>query len=104
MQTQNLTLYRGDTHSFVLEVSDETGTPLDLTGSKVAVLVAPKGDNPAFAPDVSVLGSQIILSFAPSHTRNSTWRSADYDVQITQGDTVTTILRGRIEMTKDITP
>lgn len=104
MQTQNLMLYRGDTHSFVLEVSDEAGSPLDLTGSKVAVLVAPKGDNPAFSPDVGVLGSQIILSFAPSHTRNSTWRSADYDVQVTQGDVVTTILHGRIDMTKDITP
>lgn len=104
MHTENLTLYRGDTHVFTLEITDETDTPIDLTGSDVAVMVRPKGDNPAFSPDVAINSHVITLTFAPHHTKDGTWRSADYDVQITQGDVVTTILRGRIDMTQDITP
>lgn len=104
MHIENLTLYRGDTHVFSLEIMDETDAPIDLTGSDVAVLVRPKGNNPAFSPDVAINSHVITLTFAPTHTKNSTWRSADYDVQVTQGDVVTTILRGRIDMTGDVTP
>lgn len=104
MHIENLTLYRGDTHIFTLEVGDDDGRPLDLTGSTVAMVVAPKGDYPSFSPDIEVAGNVITINIKPHHTQGGLWRSADYDVQITQGDVVTTVLRGRIDMTQDVTP
>lgn len=104
MHIENLTLYRGDTHIFTLEVSDDANSPLDLTGSQVAMLIAPKGDYPSFSPDIDVAGNVITINIKPYHTQGALWRSADYDVQITQGEIVTTVLRGRIDMTQDITP
>ncbi len=104
MHIQNLTLYRGDTHIFEIELTDESGSPVELVGTSVAALVQPKGGGMAVSPDVAVVGSVIVLTFAPHHTQGSTWRSAEYDVQLTQGDVVTTILRGRIELIRDVTP
>ncbi|MDO4897056.1 MAG: hypothetical protein Q3971_06810 [Moraxella sp.] len=103
MQVENLTLYRGDSHTFVIEVSDEAGSPLDLTGSQVNMTIAPKGGYDPFSPDIGLQGSTITIDIKPHHTQGALWRSADYDVQITQGEIVTTVLRGRIDMTKDIT-
>lgn len=104
MRTENLTLYRGDTHSFTIEVSDDMDNPLDLTGSQVAMVIEPKGNHSSFSPDIEVVGNIITITVQPHHTQGAMWRSADYDVQITQGDVVTTVLRGRIDMTQDITP
>lgn len=103
MQIENLSIYRGDTYSFEVNAVDEMGSPLDLTGSVVAMLIAPKGDYAPFSPDIDVEGNVITITIQPHHTQGATWRSAEYDVQITQGEIVTTVLRGRIDMTQDIT-
>lgn len=103
MPTQTLHIYRGDSSEFVLELDSDTGA-VDLTGSSVDVLVRPKSDSPPFRPDIVVDTNVIRLLFAPHHTNGATWKKAEYDVQITQGDTVTTVLRGIVEMTWDVTP
>lgn len=104
MQIENLSIYRGDTYSFEVNAIDEMGSPLDLTGSVVAMLIAPKGDYVPFSPDIDVQGNVITITIQPYHTQGAKWRSAEYDVQITQGNAVTTVLRGRIDMTWDVTP
>lgn len=104
MHVENLSIYRGDTYTFDISIASDDGSPLDLTGSVVAMLIAPKGDYVPFSPDIDVQGNVITITIQPHHTQGAKWRSAEYDVQITQGDTVTTVLRGRIDMTWDVTP
>lgn len=104
MQIENLSIYRGDTYAFDISIVSNDGSPLDLTGSQVAMLIAPKGDYVPFSPDIDVRSNVITITIQPHHTQGATWRSAEYDVQITQGNAVTTVLRGRIDMTQDITP
>lgn len=104
MHTENLTLYRGDTHAFSVQVFDDADKPLDLTGTAVAMVVAPKGDYPPFSPHIRVLGNVIVVTIEPNHTQGAAWRSAQYDIQLTQNEVVTTIVRGRIELIQDITP
>lgn len=104
MQIENLSIYRGDTYAFDISIVSDDGSPLDLTGSQVAMLIAPKGDYVPFSPDIDVAGNVITITIQPHHTQGAAWRSAEYDVQITQGNAVTTVLRGRIDMTWDVTP
>lgn len=103
MQIENLSIYRGDTYTFDISIVSDDGSPLDLTGSAVAMTIAPKGDYVPFSPDIDVQVNVITITIQPHHTQGAKWRSAEYDVQITQGDTVTTVLRGLINMTWDIT-
>lgn len=103
MHVENISIYRGDTYAFDISIVSDDGSPLDLTGAAVAMAIAPKGDYVPFSPDIDVEGNVITITIQPHHTQGATWRSAEYDVQITQGNAVTTVLRGRIDMTQDIT-
>lgn len=98
-----LKLYRGDTYIFEIEVLDEQKQPFDLTGCTVDCRVLSKvGD--FFSPDISFQGHMIRLHFKPEHTKSLTWSNAHYDVQVTQGENVTTVVRGCVSIEKDITP
>lgn len=99
----DFSLYRGDSHTLTLQVSDDGGL-VDLTGYHLSCFVAPKDGTDGFYPAISTQVGSVIVHFAPSHTQNATWRSAEYDVQARLDDTVITLVRGQISLVRDVTP
>ena len=103
MIKQNIELYRGDTASYTVEVLGDDGTPVDLSNAVVAMRVQPL-TGAYIEPELHVGGHKIDILF-PSHlTAGLTWSIATYDLQVTRGDIVTTIMRGNVQLTQDITP
>ena len=103
MQQHDLHIYRGDSYRFLVQVSTETGRPLNLDGAEVSMQA-----NPAYAeplkPHIGVSDGLITLDFPPELTRHLQWRKAPYDVQIRKNGVVKTVLRGFVVLEKDVTP
>lgn len=101
MHSEDLILYRGDTFKMDIELLDDQGAPLDLDGVQIDCTVR-LGDY-AFSPVISHIGNVISLTILPQHTKGREERIGKYDVQLTQGDIVTTVVRGAVKLQKDIT-
>ncbi|STZ76350.1 hypothetical protein [Bergeriella denitrificans] len=103
MQTHHFTLYRGDSRALTIELRDGNGQPLNLSGVAVEMRVKPTyGDG--FSPALSVNGHTVNVTFSSCHTEHARWSSAKYDLQLTSGGAVRTVLRGTITLLQDITP
>lgn len=112
--TSNLTLTRGDTNTFDV-VCAVNGTVYDLTGADLH-LTAKNGIDDADADAVIELtladgitvtdaeGGEVTLTFAPSttsalpHGRRLWW-----DLQAIKGGAITTLFKGRIFISGDVT-
>ena len=103
-----LTIYRGDTHSIEITVTDADGDAYNLTGY-TATFTAKAGTTELIsvekvcttAPSTGV--ETIVLS---SEDTEITPRTCEYDIQIANTDSppiVYTIARGRLKILKDIT-
>lgn len=98
-----LNLYRGDTCAFDVLLHDDGGAPFDASTAQAAMLVV--GSNGAsITPQLTVDKHRIHILFPADLTAGITWRRGKYDLQLTFGDTVMTVLRGDIYMTEDVTP
>lgn len=97
----NLTLYRGDTDMLTVAI-DVDGEPMDLsTYEIVACVKASTGES--FTPSCVAENNILQITFLPEHTQNAAWKIAKYDVQITKGATVKTVLCGKIKLIEDVT-
>lgn len=98
----DFTLYRGDTFSLSVEIELDNRA-MDLSDWTASAWVKPSGAN-GFAPVCVVQGNVLQMTFRHDDTKDATWKSAKYDVQIQHHQTVKTVLCGTIALIKDITP
>ena len=103
MQQHDFTLYRGDTYALDIELTESNGAPFVLAGAKVEMLVV--GDNgEEVRPQMDVNGHRITALFTAASTHDARWARGRYDLQLTFGDTVLTVLRGNIRLIEDVPP
>jgi hypothetical protein len=106
--TYNFNYYRGDTFSVIVRPKDAVGDQFDLTGYTATFTIASgRGATPSsYYSGTAVINTvdDIVTATISSSTGNSltsniTWV---YDIQITDGTTVYTLLTGNITVTDDV--
>lgn len=100
MIVQNLDIYQGDTCIFDADVTQE-GLPVDLSGGMVVMSVKPpKGE--VVNPEVVVKGGVATITFSARQTNKFNFVSAPYDLRFIDGDQVTTLARGMVNVRKAV--
>ena len=103
MIKQSIEIYRGDTKTLEVAIVDEAGNPVDLTNATVELGFTDGKDAMRYA-DVLINNNVVIITFSHELTKDITWTTGQYDLQVTRGAEVKTALRGNLIITKDITP
>lgn len=107
--TYNFNYYRGDTFSFIVRPKDASGAAFDLTSySAIFTVASSRGASPTFSytgtATVNTVDDIVTCTIPAATGRNLdpdiSWV---YDVQITNGSTIYTLLTGIITSTDDIT-
>ena len=104
MIVQDLDIYRGDDTELVVAVTNAEGVPVDLAGATVeCVFNDSTQTNPQYA-DIDVNGNVITVTFTHEMTKDLEWKSGLYDVQVKKDGKTITIARGKVKITRDVTP
>ena len=107
--TSNINYYHGDTYEFNIYPKIATGAVFDMTGYSVAFTIASStGASPSFSVGATALidsthtyiSCQILPTTGRQLTPGTTYY---YDVQISQGTKVYTLLKGTVIVTADVT-
>lgn len=107
--TYNFNYYRGDTFSFIVRPKDASGAAFDLTSySAIFTIASSRGASPTYSYTGTATVNatdDIVTCVIPAATGRNldpdiTWV---YDVQVTNGATIYTLLTGSITSTDDIT-
>lgn len=106
--TYNFNYYRGDTFSFIIRPKDGSGNDFVLSGFDAEMTIAdqrgPSGTQYAGEALVNTVDNIITCTIGPTVGRDLTTATTwVYDVQITDGTSVYTLLNGNITVTDDIT-
>lgn len=107
--TYNFNYYRGDTFEFIIRPKDASGNEFPLTGYTADFTIAnvrgPSATQRYFAQAVVNTVDNIVTCTIDPTTGRSLNTSQDwpYDVQITDGSSIFTLLNGDITVTDDIT-
>jgi hypothetical protein len=106
--TYNFNYYKGDTFSIIVRPKDAVGDQFDLTGYTTTFTIASgRGSSPtSFYAGTAVINTvdDIVTATITSSVGNNllpttTWV---YDIQITNGTIVYTLLTGNITVTDDV--
>jgi hypothetical protein len=99
--------YRGDTAQFVVRPKTANGETFDLTGYSAAFTIAnqsgPSGTQTAAVTVVNTTTDIVTCTITPAIGRTLSAGTYVYDVQITNGTQIYTLLAGSITVTNDIT-
>jgi hypothetical protein len=106
--TYNFNYYRGDTFQFIVRPKNSVGDQFDLTGYTAILTIADQRGTGATqytgTTVVNTVDNIVTCTISATIGRNlipaTSWV---YDVQITNGSTIYTILTGTITSTDDIT-
>lgn len=107
--TYNINYYRGDTYKFEISPKDSTGAAFPLSGwSGILTIATSRGPSPVFSVSTNVpqndSGTTFKCEIAPTTGRQLEGGTQYvYDVQMTKGDEIYTLLTGTISVTNDIT-
>ena len=106
--TYNFSYYRGDTNQFVVRPKNSTdGSAFDLTGYTAGFVVATArgsaGTKYTMTAPVHASTDIVTCTISPTSGRDLTPGTFVYDVQITNGVQIYTLLTGTISVTDDIT-
>ena len=106
--TYNFSYYRGDTNQFIVRPKNATdGSSFDLSGYTAAFVVATaRGSAGTKYPMTAVVNGTtdiVTCTILPASGRDLAPGSFVYDVQITNGVQIYTLLTGTISVTDDIT-
>ena len=103
----DIVIYIGDTFSLTVLFTDEAGTAIDISGYSFAAEVRAPGDGSLVATITAAVADgpdgEASLQIAAATTADLTPAVCDWDLQQTVGGVVTTLLRGRATITKDVT-
>jgi hypothetical protein len=106
--TYNFNYYRGDTFEFIIRPKDAVGDPFDLTGYTSSFTIAnSRGPSPSLfyvaTASIDLIDDIVTCTISAPTGENLlpgvTWV---YDVQITDGTNVYTLLTGNITVTDDV--
>jgi len=105
--TYNFTYYRGDTFQFVVRPKTAGGSAFDLAGYTAAFTIATtRGATGIQTPAVAVVNATtdiVTCTITPSTGRTIAQGSYIYDVQITNGTQIYTLLTGSLAVIDDVT-
>jgi hypothetical protein len=111
--TYNFNYYRGDTFSFIIRPKDASGAAFPLTDYTAEMKIADiRGAGTITNPPIQYTASAVVNTVDNIVTctinddvgRNlTTGRTWVYDVQITDGSSIFTLLNGNITVTDDVT-
>lgn len=108
----NITLEQGVTWRTVVTVEDSDGAPVDLTGATARMHIRENLDSPTpllaltNGSGITVGGAagKLVLLLTDEQTAAITWRYAVYDLEIeTGGGEVSRILKGQVEVDREVT-
>jgi len=103
----NFSYYRGDTFQFVVRPKTAGGSAFDLAGYTAAFTIATtRGSTGIQTPCTAVVNAStdiVTCTITPAVGRTLVTGSYVYDVQITNGIEIYTILNGQLTVTDDIT-
>lgn len=108
MEKINFEWYRGDDEAETL-VFESDGEPVDFTGCDFAMDIVPetngsRGIRLSLSDGISVEGNRVQIKVSHDKTDGVVWRSAKYDLQMTDGEgRVKTLCFGHIRLTHDVT-
>lgn len=105
--TYNFNYYRGDTNQFVIRPKNTNGSAFDLAGYTAQFVVATaRGTSGTQYPMTATVNSTtdiVTCTIEPDDGRDLAPGTFVYDVQITNGLQIYTLLTGTITVTDDIT-
>lgn len=106
MENKNITMTRGDTLSFNVEVTDGDGELIEVDSAYFTCKKLSTDESNIFR---KALGSGItqfddcfVVRVAPEDTRNVDAGQYFYDLQIGVGDDIFTIMKGVLEIEQDV--
>ena len=106
MENKNITMVRGDTLSFNVEVTDADGEIIEVDSAYFTCKKISTDDSNIFrkALDAGITQDEdgITVRVAPEDTRNVNAGQYFYDLQIGVGEDIFTILKGVLEIEQDV--
>lgn len=104
MIQKDLTLYRGDDFTLEIAVLNADGTPADLTNSKVELAFGDSNYDDLRYATIALSNNVVIAIFTHAQTKDIDWSNGVWDLQVTKDGKVTTIAKGKLKITRDVTP
>lgn len=104
MLVQDFNIYRGDDYIVEIAVINDDGSAVDLTNTDVKLGFNDGNGGKMSYADITVENNVVTAHFKHETTKNLTYSRAKWDLQLTKDSIVTTVARGNINITKDITP
>lgn len=103
----NLVIDQGSTFSSDLNLTDENGDPLTLTGytanSQIRKWYSSTNAAATFATTINTVSAVITLSLTANQTSNLVAGRYVYDVEITDGTAISRIVEGIVTVTPQVT-
>lgn len=103
MISQDIKLYRGDDFTLEIAILNDNGTPADLVGADIKLGFSDGVGDVSYA-NISVNNNVVQAHFAHATTKELEYSRGEWDLQITKNNIVTTVARGKLIITRDITP
>ena len=107
MENENITMVKGDTLSFNIQVMDENGNPMTVDSAFMTCKKIPSSNDKVFQKSLGNGIEQsdgiLIVRVAPVDTKEVEAGEYFYDVQIGKGDDVFTIMIGILTLQQDVT-
>ena len=106
MENKNITMVRGDTLSFNVEVTDANGDLIEVDSAYFTCKKISTDDSNVFKKALGAGITQdedgMTVRVAPEDTRNVNAGQYFYDMQIGVGEDIFTILKGVLEIEQDV--
>jgi hypothetical protein len=107
MQNQNITMVKGDTLSFNIQIMDENGEPMEVDSVYMTCKKIPTSDDKVFQKSleegISQADGMLTVRVSPADTQEADAGEYFYDVQIGAGDDIFTIMIGILTLEQDVT-
>lgn len=110
--TLDLLIEQGTTWSYVLKLTDPEGAAVDLTAATAKMQVRDKAGGFILVVELSTDNSRIAidgaqgtitLNLTDGETRGLKGGTYAYDLELTQGSTVTRLVQGRVVVSPEVT-
>lgn len=105
--TYNIEYYRGDTFKLYLNIKDNTGMPINVTGYTASFTIATeRGDSPSqsVACSASASGTQIQCQITADQGEMLVAGTPYvYDIKVDNGPEINTYLTGNVNVTEKVT-
>lgn len=103
----NLVIDQGSTYSVSLDLSDENGDPLELTGftanSQIRKWYTSLNAAAIFTTSINVASGELTLSLTSDQTSNLIAGRYVYDVELNQNGVISRIVEGIVTVTPQVT-